>query len=892
MNQRFYTPLLKGFTGLFVWLLLLPALSISLNGNNQDVFPKHLDNLSTASIEEGIIYIKLSQEHVHKYFDHVSLNKNGIVEFSIESIDSLNKQFQVTNFKPMFGGSKINPAFTDRHRAHQLHLWFALKIPDDMDLKQVVTAYNALPDISIAEPVYRIINVDQPNAVSERNPGRTFFPDRSLKSKNNSPVNQPTANSGRRLADSSIPMVVSSLYMPIISPKNDLPEEPDPFVPNDPQLNSQAWHYNAIELSKAWTIEKGNDLVTVSVHDSGILYTHPDLANAMWPEIGPAGAMTQAGNHGTHVAGTVAAVTNNAVGGAGIAGGSDEAGGARLMSVDIFNDETITTYEGYVYAADLGVPISQNSWGYEDANAFNQADLDGIDYFVANGGGEILEGGIVFFSAGNDNSDDLWYPGYYENAIAVASTTTDDHKSGFSNFGEWVEISAPGSSVFSTTLNNGYGNLSGTSMACPHVSGVAALVLSYIPGMINAEQLKEILLLSTDSIDHVNPNYIGMLGAGRLNAYKALLLSRSYAVLNAENINAEAQSETEITVNWDLNLQEDTVVVAFNTTGQFIRPESTVKEGDEINPGTFILYKGIGKEFSHDTLQMGTRYYYHIWSYDGDRYSLGKTVFADTDCGFFSAPYNQPFAESRIPNCWESYAVGEGETNQIWEVGRISFGGLNTTDFSELYAYIDSDIFGDGFFQNTDLRSPSFDLSGMDQVTLSFSHYYRHRTGSGASIHYSIDNGENWTLIYEWLASTNNPEHFSISIPDIAGQPNVVFKWNYFGSDSYYWSVNNITVTDVNPFLETTTFALPDKPSIFPNPAKPGQNVAVKLPENLAETTSITIYNVSGQLIHQFPKIAADNSGLIRLPAMQPGIYMVSFRNPNNTQTLKLIVTL
>ncbi len=890
MNRRFCSSLLKRFTLLFAWLLVLLAFHWSTYGNSPSVLEKTQNNISSASIEEGIIYIKLSNHHTDKYFDHVSLDKSGIVNFSIPSIDSLNKRFNVSNFNSMFSGPKINSAFTERHREHQLHLWFALKIPEEIDLRQVLEAYNALPDIAIAEPVYRIINVDQPNAVSTRNPGRTFFPDRSLKSDIIPAKTQTAVHNNQRPVESIISRNINTLVNHDITVKNDFPEEMDPFVPNDPQLNSQAWHYNAIELSKAWTIEKGNDLVTVSVHDSGILYTHPDLANAMWPEIGPGGTATQAGNHGTHVAGTVAAVTNNAIGGAGIAGGSDEAGGARLMSIDIFNDETITTYQGYVYAADLGVPISQNSWGYENSNAFNQADLDGIDYFVENGGGEILDGGIVFFSAGNDNSDDKWYPGYYESTVAIASTTTDDHKSGFSNFGEWVDISAPGSSIFSTTLNNGYGNLSGTSMACPHVSGVAALVLSYIPGMISAEQLKDILTLSADSIDNANPSYVGLLGSGRLNAYKALLLARSYAVLNVENVNAVAIGENEIMVNWDLNLQEDTVVVAYNTTGQFIRPESTVNEGDEINPGTFILYKGTGLELYHDTLQMGTRYYYHIWSYDGDRYSLGKTVFADTDCGFFLAPYNQPFADARIPNCWQSYAVDDGEADQIWEVGRISFGGLNTPDFSELYAYIDSDIFGDGFFQNTDLRSPAFDLRDMEQVTLSFSHYYRHRTGSGASVHYSLDNGESWLLIYEWLASTNNPENFSISIPEIAGQQNVLFKWNYFGTDSYYWSVNNITVSDVNPFLNTRTITIPKQFAIFPNPAKPGQNVTVKLSENWKELVNITIFNATGQIVNQLLNIPSEYNKMVELPQMQPGIYFISLNNNEETQSLKLIV--
>jgi subtilisin family serine protease len=141
-------------------------------------------------------------------------------------------------------------------------------------------------------------------------------------------------------------------------------------------------------------------------------------------------------------------------------------------------------YEANVYAADNGAMISQNSWGYNSAGVYNQSALDGIDYFNANGGGTALAGGLTIFAAGNDNDNGNWYPAYYGyndpatlGAMAVASTDINDVRSSFSNYGEWVDIAAPGSNIYSTWTGSGYNSISGTSMACPHVSGVASAIV-------------------------------------------------------------------------------------------------------------------------------------------------------------------------------------------------------------------------------------------------------------------------------------------------------------------------------------------------------------------------------------------------------------------------------
>lgn len=350
-------------------------------------------------------------------------------------------------------------------------------------------------------------------------------------------------------------------------------EESITSVPNDPELGLQ-WHYDNtgqtggtagadIDLLKAWDIEKGSSDVIVSVHDGGIDVNHEDLAAALWVNtneiagngidddgngyiddingynyVNNTGEIVAHG-HGTHVAGTVGAVNNNNIGVSGVAGGSGSGDGARLMSIQVFKGLFGSANDfatGYIYAADHGAVISQNSWGYTSPNFYEQAVLDAIDYFIAEAGYDEngnqigpMAGGIVIFAAGNSNSENDYYPGIYEPVLAVAATNHDDVKADYSNYGTWVDIAAPGgdntANVHSTLPNNKYGASSyyGTSMACPHVSGVAALILAKFgeTGYTPAD-LRNRLVSNVDDVYALNNGYIGKLGSGRLNAFKAL----------------------------------------------------------------------------------------------------------------------------------------------------------------------------------------------------------------------------------------------------------------------------------------------------------------------------------------------------------------------------------
>lgn len=350
---------------------------------------------------------------------------------------------------------------------------------------------------------------------------------------------------------------------------------------DDPLLLEQQWHYfndgqtvspslpgadiNVLPVWENYTV--GSEDVIVAVIDSGVDYEHEDLADNMWhDEDGCCGWNFVRGNstiipelHGTHVSGTIAAVNNNGLGVCGIAGGDKAAGipGVKIMNCQVFEgSNSVGGAVAMKYAADHGAVISQNSWGYETGSRdeLPQSDKDAIDYFIEYAGLDEngnqtgpMAGGVVIFAAGNDGLSGNAYPAAYERCIAVAGVAADYESGYYSNYGPWVDISAPGGDqrkgplIWSTIPDNQYGGLQGTSMACPHVSGVAALMVSLHGGPgYTADQLKEDLLAAVDDIKLYNP-YISI-GGGLVNACKAVLSGEGTAPEAASDLDVEVRS--------------------------------------------------------------------------------------------------------------------------------------------------------------------------------------------------------------------------------------------------------------------------------------------------------------------------------------------------------------
>lgn len=312
-----------------------------------------------------------------------------------------------------------------------------------------------------------------------------------------------------------------------------------PFTPND--LHAQQGYLDQIFARDAWGVSQGNPNIVVAIVDNGMLTTHEDLAPVLWvnptPNSGlldrypndvngwdvadnnnnpnPPPGTTDASpfSHGTLCAGLAGAKTNNGVGMASIGFN------IRIMPVkctpNSSDGNTLTNaYDGVYYAIQAGADVISMSWGGSGGPFLTGESIINS----ATNAGIVLVG-----AAGNGNVTTPEFPAAYPNVIAVAAVDGNDVKAGYSNYGSWVDISAPGNGLYTTRAGStsSYGTASGTSIATPLVAGLAALILSEEPGLSPA-QVKTRLQQSSDNIDALNPTFVGQLGAGRINAARAM----------------------------------------------------------------------------------------------------------------------------------------------------------------------------------------------------------------------------------------------------------------------------------------------------------------------------------------------------------------------------------
>ncbi len=327
------------------------------------------------------------------------------------------------------------------------------------------------------------------------------------------------------------------------------------YTPNDTFISRQ-YYLRSIKALHAWDVEQGDTNVVVGITDTGIDKVHEDIINGIkynyndtidgidndndgfidnfcgW-DMGNNDNNAQWGvlGHGLFVSGFVSAVADNHLGIAGV--------GYHTKVLPVRVDDSLgylsKDYEGIVYAADHGASIINCSWGGLHGDKFGN---DVVDYASNN------KGALVIAACGNSDNDVFLFPASYENVMSCAATDSMDVRWNYSSYGSQVDISAPGTFVYSTWINNSYSSSHGTSFSSPIVAGVAALVKAHYPQLTNW-QIREQLRVTADNIDTIQSNisYAGKLGAGRVNAYRALV-DTVYPSIRFKNRNIVLSNDT------------------------------------------------------------------------------------------------------------------------------------------------------------------------------------------------------------------------------------------------------------------------------------------------------------------------------------------------------------
>lgn len=607
-------------------LLLLVCAVLSL-GSNVRISAQSTSS-TTQSAEsnfvEGVVRVKLQREIADRMIAaKLPLSVKGTnkkyVQTGVTPLDRVNQKVKAVSMTRVFPYAGKNEA---KHKAFGLDLWYDVHYEaSGMKLAQARNLFRSAEGVSYAQriPLYKPIGGERFLEVS------------------------PAAVAKAAKAASTMPF-------------------------NDPLLNDQ-WHYNNdghiagtkvgadANVFKAWeTGVTGSKDVVVAIIDGGFQVDHPDLKDNVWintaelngkPGVDDDGdgyvddiygynfvinsSDINAHSHGTHVAGTVGATNNNGIGVCGVAGGSDGKGGVKMMVCQVFDSRASSSAvadfgAAIVYAADRGASIAQCSWGASVAGDEDKSVTEAVDYFTKNGGGDKMNGGLCIFAAGNNGEEGDYYPGCLDKVVAVGSMAPDGSVAYYSNRGKWVDVTAPGGledngqqyGVLSTLPNSTYGYNEGTSMACPHVSGIAALILSkYGNKQFSNETLRTLLTTSVNDLYTQNPEYEGLMGSGYIDAYKALQGKEGSVPEAVADFTVTASHDNAL-IEWVIPETEEKSIdhhVIYYSTEAFTATDDLNKLSS-VSVDTKFKYSGDKMSYELDGLKASTKYYFAIVAYN------------------------------------------------------------------------------------------------------------------------------------------------------------------------------------------------------------------------------------------------------------------------------------
>ncbi|MEZ4888189.1 MAG: GEVED domain-containing protein [Chitinophagales bacterium] len=467
--------------------------------------------------------------------------------------------------------------------------------------------------------------------------------------------------------DSDIDQLIATLQAdPNVEYAEKVPVERLFFNPNDPAENAgEQWHLGVIDAFAAWDLSLGDESVVVAVVDDAVKITHEDLVNSVWVNAGeiagngidddnngyvddvngwdvadndnnpnpPSSATASSFSHGTHVAGLIGATTNNGKGVAAIGAG------VSIMAVKCTENNTSNSsiishgWSGFQYAMSNGADVINISWGGTGYSYTYQALINAA-----------YNAGItIVAAAGNSSTSTQFYPAAYNNVIAVAATTSTDTKASFSNYGPWVDVAAPGSSLKSciASSNTAYGYKSGTSMASPVTAGLCALLLSYEPTLQPADILS---CLTSTAVPVIGSSDVG---AGRISANAAMLCAAPASCSAPYNLTVNNLSSTNATLTW-----ADTDAASYT-----VRIRQTGGNWTTFNtPNTSYSYSANSCE-----------------SYEFE---------VKSNCSGESSNFSSIQTFTTLPDGPSNYCIAEGNTANFEWIAGVTFAAVNITSSS------------------------------------------------------------------------------------------------------------------------------------------------------------------------------------------------------------------
>lgn len=538
--------------------ITLLSLLVACNTELEIMYPNESgDIVSNIPIDatSGEVIIKFSAEMEDILESTMTRSGGSATRSGIPSTDEVLDILGAYSFEPVF---PTDPRHEARTREAGLHLWYIVRFDEGENLEVAMQRLSQLGEVDKLQcnrKIYRAYNHDaEPVFIS--------------------------------CAEADGRAVTRSTTMPF----------------NDPEMYRQ-WCYindgtapiaqewagviagSDAGCKEAWELCTGDEDIIVAVMDEAVMWSHPDLADNIWINEGEelyagvdadgngyvddrygynfvrnSGVTSWTSNgstgHGTHVAGTIAAVNDNGIGCAGIAGGGKGHRGVKIMTLQLFDGMNSSTLameaRAIKYAADNGAVILQCSWGYNSAKAnlimgytpgpateeewaaLYPLEKEALDYFIHYAGSPngVIDGGLAIFASGNEYAAQSSFPAAYSKCISVSAIAADYTPASYSNYGREVMLSAPGGDleyygtpgqpdaqydengtlkeqggIFSTLVLSGvagYGYYEGTSMACPHVSGVAALGLAYAKQQhrhFTSEEFRELMITTARDID-------------------------------------------------------------------------------------------------------------------------------------------------------------------------------------------------------------------------------------------------------------------------------------------------------------------------------------------------------------------------------------------------------